>query len=118
MIPSTFKKRVPKNTYFALAEEYVFLESIFEDYFYLIDMIVYPIYVLIQLICLEPSPMFIFGLVKTYQMWVDWFRFQTLKSEIQIWKMIVKKLKGPWISTNNPKYHVFVYADAMQRISE
>lgn len=131
MIPDQkiLKKRCDKqkiciesNSYFKLAEEYVILESLFSvelfDFLFIIlDMVIYPIYVIIKLYNLEHSPMFIIGLMKTYQLWTDWFRYQELKFKILEWKITVKKLGGPWISTNDPTYHVYVYADAMERLS-
>ena len=65
---------------------------------------------------LDFSPFYVFSLVKTYQLWIDWFRFKELGQTIKEWTKIVKSLNGPWISTNNPDYHVFVYADGMERI--
>ena len=39
-----------------------------------------------------------------------------LREEINSWISIVKKVDGPWISTNDSQYHLYVYADAMQRL--
>jgi hypothetical protein len=114
---------VKKDTYFQLAEEYIFLNSIFnsndiiDNISLLMDMVFYPIYVFIQLVLLEPSPFFIMGLMKTYQLWNDWFRYQDISFQIDFWVLTVKKVGGPWISTNDPYYHVYVYADAMERLS-
>jgi hypothetical protein len=63
------------------------------------------------------KPMFIFGMMKSYQMWIDFFRYSELYYEVENWHTIVKKLGGPWIATNDPTYHLYVYADAMERIS-
>jgi hypothetical protein len=117
------KIRVKPDTYFQNAEEYIHLQTIFEteSIFDLaslfLDMFLYPIYVIYQISILEPSPMFVFGLMKTYELWKDWFRYTELKFQISLWTLTVKKLGGPWISTNDPTYHIYVYADAMQRLS-
>jgi hypothetical protein len=114
---------VKKDTYFQLAEEFIMLESIFntddiiDSVMMIVDMIFYPIYVIIQLVRLHPSPFYIFGLMKAYQLWIDWLRYKELSYQIDTWIFTVKKLRGPWISTNNPTYHVYVYADAMERLS-
>ncbi len=60
--------------------------------------------------------MYMFSLMKTYQLWIDWLRFRELREKVDNWKMKVKSVGGPWISTNDPDYHVFVYADGMERI--
>jgi pyruvate/2-oxoacid:ferredoxin oxidoreductase alpha subunit len=117
------KLKVKKYRYFDLAEEYIFLEKIFVSNDFIdnlslaIDMVLYPLYVFFQIVNLEPSPMFIFGMMKSYQMWIDFFRYTELYYEVEDWHNIVKKLGGPWIATNDPTYHLYVYADAMERIS-
>jgi hypothetical protein len=117
------KVRVQKDTYFHLAEEFVLLESVFrmdnflDMFLLLVDMVFYPLYVVAQIIQQEPSPMFVFGMMKTYQLWIDWFRYQDLLFKVTEWKLIVKSVGGPWIATNDPTYHVYVYADAMERMS-
>ena len=116
------KIRVDKDTYFQDAGEFVELtkiftcENIFDKILLWVDMIIYPLYVLYQLWKLNFSPMFIFSLMKTYELWIKWFRLRELVGKINTWKNIVKSLDGPWISTNNPDLHVFVYADGMERI--
>jgi hypothetical protein len=42
--------------------------------------------------------------------------FDSLNSEIREWTRIVKSVGGPFISANDSTYHVFVYADAMERL--
>jgi len=120
----TRKLNLPNEPYFELADEYVhlrdqfFLEEPIEIIYSWIDMVFYPIYIVIQLCMLEFSPMAILSLVKTYQLWISWFRFQELELRIDFWKQTVRSVGGPWISTNSPEYHVFVYADGMQRIKD
>ena len=62
------------------------------------------------------SPLDILSIIKTHELWIDYIRYRELKFKIEEWKSIVQLVSGPWISTNNPKYHDLVYADAMTRI--
>jgi len=116
------KVKVLDEAYFALANEYVDLKSEFECDYILetillwFDMIIYPIYVLIRLSMLDFSPAYIMCLVKTYKLWIDWFRVQEIERKVDLWKTTVRSLGGPWIVSNSPELHVFVYADGMERI--
>jgi hypothetical protein len=58
----------------------------------------------------------VFPLVKCWQLWKQLFRYQELLAEVWYWKLVVRLVGGPWISTNDPDYHNFVYADAMTRL--
>ena len=113
---------LPQENYFVMADEYVdlntkFVEEGFMDTLNIwIDMVLYPLYIIIRLCMGDMSPMYILSMVKTYQMWFDWFRLETLKMHIDHWKLIVRSLGGPWISSNDAEFHVFVYADGMERI--
>ena len=116
------KLKIPDEPYFALSEEYVELKRKFHceeliDTLYLwFDMVLYPIYIVIRLCMLDFSAMYIFTLIKTYQIWMDWLRLQELEKKVDSWKTTVRSLGGPWISSNTPDLHVFVYADGMERI--
>jgi len=63
-----------------------------------------------------PSIFSLMSVQKTIELWMDWYKFRELGGVIRKWTTIVRSINGPFISTNNAKYHVFVYADAMQRI--
>jgi len=79
-------------------------------------MVFYPLYIAIRLCMLDFSAMYVITLVKTYQLWIDWLRLQELESKVESWKTTVRSVGGPWISSNTPDLHVFVYADGMERI--
>jgi len=49
-------------------------------------------------------------------MWVDWFQYYNITQETLEWKKFVQSAGGPFISTNDPMYHLYVYADGMQRL--
>jgi hypothetical protein len=112
----------PSEQHFSIADEFVTLKSVFITESLLdtasvwIDMIIYPLYILVRLCMLDFSPFYVLSLMKSYQLWIDWFRFKELGQTIKGWTKIVKSVNGPWISTNDPDYHVFVYADGMERI--
>jgi len=130
MIPTNkqLKKKIKKNKihiekkpYFSLVRDFLELNERFsKDYFELIplflEMILYPLYVLYQLIIGDYSPFHILTLFKTYELCIDYFKFLELQAELNSWIPIVKKIGGPWISTNDSKYHWYVYADAMERM--
>jgi hypothetical protein len=115
------KLSVEKKPYFSLVREYLELEKKFEkngiDFVcLLIEMILYPLYIIYLFIQGDFSPFSALTLMKTYELWIDYFAFKELKSEIDSWISVVKKVGGPWISTNDSAYHWYVYADAMERL--
>ena len=131
MIPSLKKLRkkikkeniqIEKKPYFSLVEEYLKLQkkfhnkTFFEIFLLVMDMILYPLYIFYQVIQKDFSPFYIMSLSKCYFLWIEYFRFYELKNDINSWITVVKKLDGPWISTNDPEYHLYVYADSMERI--
>jgi hypothetical protein len=128
MIPSLKKIRkkskgihIKDQRYFEVTEEFLslqkqFVKPIFEMIMLGLNMIVYPLYIIYQISCGDYSMFHFFGLSKAYELWMDYFRFLELQEETQSWISIVKQIGGPWISTNNSDYHLFVYADAMERI--
>lgn len=113
----------PTN-YFEIADEYVELQDIFlkESWFEKLgiwmDMIFYPIFSFIMYFMYgqTPSIFTMLSLHKTITLWTQWYRFKVLTFEIREWMNLIRSIGGPFISTNDPTYHVFVYADAMQRV--
>jgi len=110
--------------YFKLADEFVTLEqrfkkeSRFETLMLWVDMLLYPIYTLCSILFFGKR-MDIFTILsaqKTFTIWTDWVRYKQLQREIHEWTKIVRSVGGPFISTNDETYHVFVYADGMQRL--
>lgn len=115
----------PRN-YFSIANEYVSLQKIFlrdtllEKLELWIEMIISPLITIVLSIINWSSPdMFqLMSLQKCFQLWKDWFRMRELRSEIHLWMRLVKSIGGPFISSNDAEYHVFVYADGMQRLHD
>ena len=115
------KLKFREGNYFEVADELVTLESKFvcetfiDKTILMMDMFVYPLYVLIQLCMMNFSISYVFGLIKSYEVWFDWLRREELRHEVAEWVRIVRSVDGPWISCSSPEFHVFVYADGMER---
>jgi hypothetical protein len=136
MIPenSDIKKRLkPEHTihfvlythdYFKKADDFVRLSkkfittTFFETAMLWFEMIISPLLTFGTAWYSNTSPGFLsmIGLQKCMQIWQDWFHFRELTGEIREWTNIVRSIGGPFISSNDAKYHVYVYADGMQRI--
>ena len=116
------KIQIEKDDYFKLAEEHLeltakfYTENILETFSLLMDMVLYPIYIFYQICMMDFSPMYVIALIKTYQLWVDWLRLRVLQEKVDSWTEKVRSVGGPWISVNNSDYHVYVYADGMERL--
>jgi len=112
------------NEYFETAEEFVQMNKVFtkdnllDRIMLWVDMIISPLITLFAALYYQEAPSIftMMGLYKTISMWNDWVYFQMLKSEIHEWTDIVRSIGGPFIATNDPEYHAYVYADGMQRI--
>lgn len=110
--------------YFSLADEYVTLQKIFvkDDVYETVslwfDMIISPILTILHSIWKQAYPSFLtlMSFQKCVNLWKQWFRFQDLKKQVREWMNIVRSIGGPFISSNDPEYHMFVYADGMQRL--
>lgn len=113
-----------KTNFFQVAEEFTNLQSQFlKESFYetlnlWIDMVVYPIISILMCFIQNepPSLMTMLSMQKTATSWADWFRYKELLQEVKQWTAIARELGGPYISCNDPTYHIFVYADAMERL--
>jgi hypothetical protein len=136
MIPSfeEIKKRLkPEQTlhfimknenYFEVAEEFLQLQTIFIKHTLLdkvslwIEMLLNPIIMILMSWYTKQSPSIftMIGFHKTIKLWQSWFRFQELANVVREWTKIIRAIGGPFISTNDAKYHIYVYADGMQRI--
>lgn len=115
----------PKN-YFSIADEYVSLQKIFsrdtllEKIEIWTEMVISPLIMFVMAIWnwtgLDMFQMM--SLQKCFQLWKDWFRMRELRSEIHSWIRIIRSIGGPFIACNDAEYHVFVYADGMQRLHD
>ena len=113
-----------ESNFFELAETYVNLSHDFLIDFSLhmltnlFDMVLYPLYLFYKLMFHHETPS-MFNMITIYRiikMWYNYFKYYFLNSDIVEWVTIVRSIDGPFISTNDPTYHVYVYADGMERI--
>ena len=108
------------KNYFAEAEEFVrltdkFLVAGWDIWF---EMIISPL-LMIAICIYTRSPPDILSAMSTYktiEIWMEWFKYKSVKSQFTEWKKIVDAVGGPFISTNDTRYMAYVYADGMQRI--
>jgi hypothetical protein len=114
------------KTYFKTADDFITLhrrfapESFISKISLWVDMLVSPLITLFQIIFYKKMPdMFtVLTIYKTASIWLDWFRWKEMQQTIREWIKIVRTIGGPFISCNDAEYHMFVYADGMQRIHD
>ena len=79
-------------------------------------MIVMPIITLFLVFLHVADPMMIITtLLKTYQVWKDYTEYIELRFQVQAMFVHCQSVGGPFITTNNPLYMPYVFADAVQR---
>ena len=112
------------KTYFADADKYITLhekfspENLIGKVSLFVDMILSPLITISQFLFFGKSfDIFtVLSIHKTLTVWLDWFEWKSLQSTIREWIKIVRSIGGPFIGCNDAKYHMYVYADGMQRI--
>jgi hypothetical protein len=112
----------PDVNHFAMAEEFVHLQETFVPQTWMdsltlwMDMLLYPLYLLYTYCTGDFSWVSLFSWMRTYELWIQWFRYREIIQQTKQWGEIVRSVGGPWIASNDAKYHVYVYADGMERI--
>ena len=114
------------KSYFSLADEFITLyqlfkqETLFEKISFWVDMVLYPLFTLYSIMFLngQMGLFTVMSIHKTVTKWFQYFRYLELKSMTDEWKTIVQSVGGPFISTNDEMYHMYVYADGMQRLHD
>lgn len=82
-----------------------------------VDMIVGPLITIISFFVYGTYDAFsLLSFGKALAVFLEWLEYHQLSKRILEWKRFVQNNGGPIISTNDAEYHVFVYADAMQRL--
>jgi hypothetical protein len=112
------------DSYFKKADIYSRLNKIFNPDDFIsrimlwVDMIVSPLITIVTSIWNKemPSIFSMYSFYKTFNIWAEWLEYTLLQAEIHEWKRVVKSVRGPFISTNEPLYHSYVYADGMERL--
>ena len=112
------------TNFFAKANEFVVLqekfikESLLEKLSLWFSLFISPLLTLFNLIIKKepPSIFTMLSIKNTFDLWTEYIKFHLLSKEIHKWTKIVRSVNGPFISCNDPTYHMFVYADAMERL--
>jgi hypothetical protein len=110
--------------FFAKANEFVVLqekfikESLLEKLSLWFSLFISPLLTLFNLIIKkeDPSMFTMLSIKNTFDLWCEYIKFHLLSYEIHEWTKIVRSVNGPFISCNDPTYHMFVYADSMERL--
>ena len=113
-----------RSDYFAVADELIKLtqlfkrETVIENLNFWIDMVLHPLIIIGSVVFFKQNVgMFtILTIHKTITKWQQYFRYLHLSHQMNEWKQIVQFAGGPVISTNDDTYHMYVYADGMQRL--
>lgn len=124
MTSEVFSYVAMNDTYFKKADDYARLNKIFnpEDFISRImlwvDMVVSPLITIVTSIWNRemPSVFSMYSFYKTFNTWAEWLEYTLLQHEIHEWKRLIKSIGGPFIATNDPTYHSYVYADGMERL--
>jgi hypothetical protein len=114
------------KTYFKTADEFVKLkkqfspDTLLEKISLWMDMVVSPLITLIQLVFFNkiPDVFTLLTVQKTVSIWLTWFEWKECQNTIREWIKIIRAIGGPFISCNDAEYHMFVYADGMQRVHD
>jgi hypothetical protein len=114
------------KSYFKIADEFIVLheefspESIIQKISLWFEMIISPLITIVQIVFFKKLPdlFTILSIQKTLQIWLKWFEWKSHQNEIREWIKIIRSIGGPFIGCNDAKYHMYVYADGMQRIKD
>lgn len=84
------------------------------------DMFLSPLILFVQIVFFSKIPdlFTLLSIQKTVSIWIEWFQWKQCQQTIREWIKIVRTVGGPFISCNDAEYHMFVYADGMQRIHD
>jgi hypothetical protein len=112
--------------YFAKADQFITLhekfnpENLISKISLWTEMIISPLITLSQMLFFGKMPdiFTVLSLHKTVSIWLSWFEWKELQSAIREWIKIVRSIGGPFIGCNDARYHMYVYADGMQRIHD
>ena len=114
------------KTYFKTADEFIKLkkqfspDTLLEKISLWMEMVISPFITLVQLIFFNKVPdlFTILSIQKTVSIWLTWFQWKECQNTIREWIKIIRAIGGPFISCNDAEYHMFVYADGMQRVHD
>ena len=83
-----------------------------------IDMAIQPLILFVSAILGYELSLFsiVSSLLRSGELWWKWGRYQVLRDLARHWILVSKLFGGPFIVCNDPTYHVFVYAEAIERL--
>lgn len=102
-----------------LHEEFV-PDNLIQNVSLWVEMLISPLITIVQFI-FSQKKIDIFVLItinKLVSIWLRWFEWRQLQQTIREWITIVRSIGGPFIGCNDAQYHMYVYADGMQRIHD
>jgi len=79
------------------------------------DMILMPLIALFMFFTSGDVMMMASSALSAYRAWSEWIEFSELEFTMQRMRLRMAQVRGPFISTNNPKYMPYVWADAVVR---
>jgi hypothetical protein len=79
------------------------------------DMILMPLIALFMFFTSGDVFMLMSTAMSAYRAWGEWAEFTELSFLMQRMRLRMAQVRGPFISTNNPKYMPYVWADAVVR---
>jgi hypothetical protein len=111
---------VLNNTdYFREADEYVHLHQLFktETFYEKFGLFMKLIGNLILAFVWKSQALSMsFTIYRMVEDWKQYIRYLEIRSKIREWKELIRSVGGPFISTNDPTYQSYVYADGIQRL--
>jgi hypothetical protein len=79
------------------------------------DMIVMPLIALFMFFTSGDLFMAASTAVTAFRVWKEWLEYTELSFTMQLMRLRMAQVKGPFIATNDPKYMPYVWADAVVR---
>ena len=112
------------GTYFEDADNYVRLHKIYKPDDWLskisiwLEMLISPLFTILSSIYNGELPgiLSVIGFYKCIWLWIEWVLYKELTEEVNMWVQHIRRIGGPFISTNDPTYQAFVYAHTMQQM--
>jgi hypothetical protein len=111
------------KTYFTSVEKFINLndkfnpETILEKISLYVELAISPLFTIFQIVFFgKKADIFtVMTVHKTLSVWLSFLEWMQLRDRIREWIKIVRSIGGPFIGCNDAYYHMYVYADGMQR---
>ena len=114
------------KSYFKTAETFIKFheqfnpENLIQKLSLWMEMIFSPLISIVQILFFRKMPdiFTILTIHKTISIWLTWFEWTQIQQTIREWMKIIRSIGGPFIGCNDARYHMYVYADGMQRVHD